>query len=673
MDTKNALPDLSEEEIKQLNLLRSEEAEKVKDEVVKIKGVWVQERIHEYEKSMGIMLSEEKRDEMRHKLTESLEKSILYGDFVLYPEAGGTVTVGELLDHPDQWHGKRFCDPLEPTYRGDRRVAWANLRSGGRPYIRSFAHGGRRYTLVRPTTSLVINSGELPRLVDDCLEIMRIDQQVYQRGGELVRVAGGKILNVDEIWLRNYLEQIITFRSWAKAGKGEKQLVINNCPTDVAKRILAMRGHWPLAELSSLATLPIMRKDGSILSDPGYDPVTNILLLNDDCEQWPTVPEKPTEDQIRQALELLLKPFKLFPFRGPVARGVLLAAILTICLRAVLDTAPGFFIRACTFGSGKTLIALCLEALLGAYGSIMAWPDQQAEQRKSMVAALLAGPQIIILDNLVKNWDSPDIAAMLTSRTFSDRRLGVSGMLDIVTTCMIIGTGNNVVPVGDLSRRVLVCDLDPQDERPDKREFPWNPLTLIKENVVEMRVAALTVLRGFFMAVMPKHGKGSLGSFEEWESIVRQAVCWIAHNNYAPVEVDDPIKTIDENFEADPETNKLRVFLLTLYSLTNGNPVTVGQLIDHAQALNHFNTTSNSNLSEDEKDIDSAYKDIVKEIAGENNGSINSRKLGRWIERNQNRNSLALCNDPHVRQPSPSRHDSFFAGAGFRWLSLRAL
>ena len=52
-------------------------------------------------------------------------------DFVLSAHGGADVTVRELLENRERWHGQRFADPLEPEYRDDDRIAWANLRSGG--------------------------------------------------------------------------------------------------------------------------------------------------------------------------------------------------------------------------------------------------------------------------------------------------------------------------------------------------------------------------------------------------------------------------------------------------------------------------------------------------------------------------------------------------------------
>src|SRR2546427_6527120 len=67
---------------------------------------------------------------------EAADLRILRPDFPLITEDEETVTVAELLAAPGVWHGRRFHDPLEPDYRGDNRIAWANLRPGnGRPYL----------------------------------------------------------------------------------------------------------------------------------------------------------------------------------------------------------------------------------------------------------------------------------------------------------------------------------------------------------------------------------------------------------------------------------------------------------------------------------------------------------------------------------------------------------
>lgn len=65
---------------------------------------------------------------------------------------GDVLTVGEILDDPDQWNEKRFADPVEVDCNDDR-VAVAYLRNGSQSCIYSHLHGGMRYTFQRHATS----------------------------------------------------------------------------------------------------------------------------------------------------------------------------------------------------------------------------------------------------------------------------------------------------------------------------------------------------------------------------------------------------------------------------------------------------------------------------------------------------------------------------------------
>jgi hypothetical protein len=71
--------------------------------------------------------------------TAAADQSVLLGDFELTSEDGQRITVAEVLAKRSEYHGKRFADPLEPDYRGDTRIAFANLFNGGRPFIFSHA------------------------------------------------------------------------------------------------------------------------------------------------------------------------------------------------------------------------------------------------------------------------------------------------------------------------------------------------------------------------------------------------------------------------------------------------------------------------------------------------------------------------------------------------------
>ena len=146
-----------------------------------------------------------RRKSAEPKLAETYKKAVdnmvLLGDFVLNSEHGKEVTVSEMLDNPGQWHGKKFRDPLEPDYQNDRRIAWANLNAGGRPYLWSHAHGGRRFQLDRVQQTIQINPGERVPIVKKSLQLMKINGDHFGRGGEIVTVsATGEVLPRGQKW-----------------------------------------------------------------------------------------------------------------------------------------------------------------------------------------------------------------------------------------------------------------------------------------------------------------------------------------------------------------------------------------------------------------------------------------------------------------------------------------
>lgn len=144
--------------------------------------------------------------------------------------------MGELLDDPKRWHNERFADPLEPEYARDSRIAWANLRSGGKPYIWSHAHGGQRFNLERAAATITVNRGEGPRIVNEADELLKLNGEVYQRGGMLVRIADGGILPVTGPWLRNNLESICRFEAFDVR---KKKITPTDCPSELHTRAAA--------------------------------------------------------------------------------------------------------------------------------------------------------------------------------------------------------------------------------------------------------------------------------------------------------------------------------------------------------------------------------------------------------------------------------------------------
>ena len=49
---------------------------------------------------------------------------------------------------------------------------------------------------------------------------------------------------------------------------------------EAANLILNRVGFWPFPDVNGIIATPVMRRDGSILDKPGYDPATGLILHN---------------------------------------------------------------------------------------------------------------------------------------------------------------------------------------------------------------------------------------------------------------------------------------------------------------------------------------------------------------------------------------------------------
>lgn len=625
LDTMVALPDLTAAERERVVELREQAAAAVQDERERKRREWVEHRLAEQ--------GADDDGQARQTLRDAIEHQRLGPDFVLHMQSGAHVTVEHVLRNADTYHATLCADPLEPDYRGDGRIAFINLR-GARPTIYSHAHGGQRFELTRTVATAYVVRGQMPRVVDDVLCAIGADGRLYQRDGQLVRVLDdGTVDPVDHAWLLNYCEKIVAFYRWDKrAGRGRNGAwVPSDAPGDLSRRILSQRGAWPVPELRGVVHGPTMRLDGSLLTRPGYDPDSGLLLLADHPDGWPTIPSEPTREQVAAALRTLWEPVELFPFGTALDRGVCLAAQLTAVLREQLPTAPGFVLRGSRPGVGKGFLAKTIAWLTGSPATESPWPAGADEQRKRLMSKLIANQSCMLIDNVNHELFSDELCAVLTAEHYEDRRLGVTGMATAPTNMLVLATGNALRLGGDLSRRMLPCTIDPQTETPEKRDFPFHPPSRARENWLRYRVAALTVLRAYVAAGWPRCGQGTTGSFETWDTLVRQAVCWTRDSGLAPVDLDDPRDAISNNFAEDPETRQHRELMTAWREHFGPKPVSTRELAE-ALAPDQGGLEARTDLA-----------DALLAIAGERgHDTVNRRSLGRWIDNHEGRISAGM-------------------------------
>lgn len=556
-DTREAIPDLTADERAEAARFKREAKAEAKPESEAIRENWIEERAE----AMGGG-DPEALEQARSVARRALDAGVLSGDFPLEVEIDGkwqTVAVGVVLDHRERFHNLLTRDPLEPDYDGGRAVGRL-FTMQARPSLYSFAHGGKTYRLERAPARIELVKGHTSEAVNETIEKLRRDPITFDFGGQLAIAESGRVHPLCDAGLAHHLAGITQY--WKYVMRGEAMVPQDaDAPPALLKQILALGERRALKPLDGVITAPTIRTDGSVLDAPGYDERTR-LLFDPMGAEVPAIPLSPAIEQARAALDTLLQPFQTFPFVDALAKGAMLAAILTAVVRQVLPTAPAIAFDAPIQGAGKTLLAVATSAItLGTAPDV--WPHTQGrddeETRKRLFTALRTGSKAIVWDNVTGTFDSASMAAFITAPAMIDRVLGKSEAIRIPNRALLILTGNNLSLAGDLPRRVLICRIDPETDQPFARQFDLDPLQWVIDNRIDMVAAACTLIRGRFTH-LKEPAPGRLASFEQWDDLVRQTVVW-ADRDLMPGAFGDPMDLIREAQAADPEAEVLFALL----------------------------------------------------------------------------------------------------------------
>ena len=281
--------------------------------------------------------------------------------------------------------------------------------------------------------------------------------------------------------------------------------------------------------LSGIVESPTIRVDGSIVQTPGYDRQTGLIFRS--TTPFPPVPESPTQGDAKNALLMLLDVLADFPMFDDADRSAWVSMVLSMIGRSCIDGyVPLFAVTANIRGAGKSLLVDA--ATLIAYGqraARKAFTRDDEEMRKTITAVALGAVPSVLFDNLDVQLGGAALDAAITASTWSDRLLGQSRMTgDLPMRTIWSATGNNMAFGSDVGRRVLPIRLQSPLETPEDRSGFVHPnlLAWIESQRPQLAVAALTILRAYFVAGCPVQGGGEWGSFESWSAKIRGAIVW---------------------------------------------------------------------------------------------------------------------------------------------------
>jgi hypothetical protein len=403
---------------------------------------------------------------------------------------------------------------------------------------------------------------------------------------------------------------------WLRFDERKQEWVRTDCPTKISKQYLE-RGNWQLPELTGIITAPIVRTDGSILTKQGFDRSTG-LLLRSPLIDW-TAPVDLSQSAAQAAARRLSEPFAEFPFSSPAARSVVVSGILTGLQRRLLPTAPGHGFDANHWGAGKTLLADCISIIVtGAeVPSISVGESDEVELAKMFTSVLMAGDQVVLIDNISRPFNSDTFATILTKTLYQGRILGINKMAHLVTNCLFILTGNNLTFLKDMPRRVLVARIEVEQENPDTRgDFAIHDLKkYCAEHRQQLVNDALTVLGGFAAAGRPSQNLTPYGSFEVWSNEIRSAMVWAG--------LPDPCETRKAISEKDPERESTLVVFEQWYEHFKDSEIHTHELIEVASV------PATNDEGEFRGWLNPGLRFALEQVASKGPG-INAKALGMW-------------------------------------------
>jgi hypothetical protein len=292
---------------------------------------------------------------------------------------------------------------------------------------------------------------------------------------------------------------------------------------------------WP--RLERISNVPLLLPDGGLIDRPGYDAETRVWF-DPRGLTFPVIPENPTEADARKAMAVFKQIYGEFPFTQN-SYSVALSLIMSLLLRHLLATVPIHCFTAPEPGSGKTK---AVEAAAGATTGMdvvrMNYRNLE-EFEKHLPLRLMSGDPLVLIDNVGCAITSHELStAVTTAAELEVRKLGETTRLRTLNRSTFAITGNQLRIGGELPRRCVVARITPNTATPETRQFKFDPPTRARERFPKFAAAALTAARWYLKAKCPRADNKELGSFEEWNRVVRGLL--------VSLELGDPLATQEE-------------------------------------------------------------------------------------------------------------------------------
>ena len=382
--------------------------------------------------------------------------------------------------------------------------------------------------------SVCVGAPKRDAVVKACIRAFRQRNQsepvLFTRGHSMVYVAEDKkgragIVEVEKSYLLGELERSADFYKVTKKGRADAW----PAPA-LAEAILSRpQAEWGFPGLDGVVTGPVLRKDWSLVIEPGYDSGLCLYYAPQGGLQMPPIPEKPTPEQCHDAAAVIDDVIGEFPWVGPADRANYMALLLTPVVRHVVGSVPIALIDAPKKGNGKTLLAEILARVHEGKPPSLWTPPTADNWEKIITTVLLSGQPITVFDNLETTLSSPVLSKVVTSDEHADRQFHTQKRLVMRNSTLFVVTGNNIKLAGDIGRRCYQIRLDAKSSRPWERKKFQHPYlkSYVLQRRSEILTAILTMARGWAAAGKPRMRTEELGGgFEGWSRTVGRILAY---------------------------------------------------------------------------------------------------------------------------------------------------
>jgi hypothetical protein len=493
-------------------------------------------------------------------------------------------------------------------------------------------------------TAIEVVKGEHSKATDACeAALIKAGIPVYQWGNALSRpiieqvdaARGRKTTAVRIIpYTAPYLaDQLCKVASFQRYDARLRDLMPIDPPSLVINALLAREGDWRFPTLKGVLTAPTMREDGSLLTDPGYDSATQMLLI----DPPPMLPVSSSKEDAIAALDLFVQLIRGFPFVSDIDRAVAISGLITPVVRAAFPTSPLHVASAPTAGTGKSYLWDLASLLVsGRLMPVVAQGGVQGELEKRLNTQMLKGAQLVSMDNVNGELGGDTLSQFLTQERVDIRLFGNLRDVTVVTRgTSLFATGNNIVVTGDLPRRTLQSRLDAGVERPELRKFDFDPVAEVVANRGKYISAALTICKAYHDAGRPG-ALPQLLSFGGWSDTVRSALVWLG--------MADPAESIERIRAEDPNLIELAEVLdawSAAFGIGFGSRKRAKDAIELSTAEEREDT--HAELKPRHKDLLDAFEGIALRSSNGKNKALDAKTLGEWLRLKKDKPIGGIC------------------------------